>query len=128
MEGDLGIGLGRLTGFSFLSFGHSALLLGDKIVVFGGWNGKVAFNDLWVYDTGTSNWIKARVGGTIPAARHGHTMELLDDGRLVLFGGYTLGEDGAPVYVNDVRELDTDSMSWRRSRGTCVCVCERDVW
>ena len=34
-------------------FGHAQCLVGDKLVVFGGWDGRQAFNDLWVFDTGT---------------------------------------------------------------------------
>jgi len=47
-------------------FGHAMVAVEDKIVVFGGWDGAVAFNDLWVYDLSSRAWIKPAVGGTPP--------------------------------------------------------------
>lgn len=35
-------------------FGHAQVVVGTRLVFHGGWDGTRAFDDLWVYDTGTS--------------------------------------------------------------------------
>lgn len=37
----------------FFPISHSATLLGDRLVVFGGWDAPICFNDLHVLDLGT---------------------------------------------------------------------------
>ena len=49
--------------------GHSDVLVGDKIVYFGGTNGKQCFNDLWVFDTATMTWLRPRTAGRPPTKR-----------------------------------------------------------
>jgi hypothetical protein len=97
---------------------HAACLVGRKIVIHGGWDGKKDFDDLWVLDTDTAAWIKPKVSGVPPSARHGHSIDLSPDGRLLVFGGYTLKVSGGavPKYNADMRELDIESMIWSRSR------------
>ena len=58
-----------------------------------------------------------RTAGQPPSPRHGCTMELLPDGRIVVFGGSAMGPKG-PEYYSDVRELDTETMVWSRPRVT----------
>lgn len=49
--------------------------------------------------------------------RYGHSLSLVDDGRILLFGGATINPStGSPEYFNDLRELDTESLVWSRSR------------
>lgn len=100
-------------------FGHTLAAVGDKLVMFGGWDGSSAFNDLWVFDTASSSWIKPAVDGPPPCARHGHSMVLAPaTNRLVVWGGWATSAKGIPDYRADARELDTDSMSWVRPRIT----------
>ena len=46
--------------------GHSDILVGNKIVYFGGTNGKQCFSDLWVFDTATMTWLRPRTAGRPP--------------------------------------------------------------
>jgi hypothetical protein len=46
--------------------GHSEVLVGNKIVYFGGTNGKQCFSDLWVFDTATMTWLRPRTAGRPP--------------------------------------------------------------
>jgi N-acetylneuraminic acid mutarotase len=92
-------------------------VVGRKIVVHGGWNGDETFDDMWIFNTDSFGWMQPRTAGFAPSGRFGHTMNLLADGRLVLFGGCSLkDETGIPTYNSDVRVLDTDSMLWARPR------------
>ena len=102
-------------------FDHASLLVGSKIVVFGGWNGKQCFNDLWVFDTDAFAWMKPKTAGSPPTPRHGVKMELLLDGRILVFGGHTTADlkaEQKAVYNNDARILDTETMIWSRPRTT----------
>lgn len=50
--------------------GHASLLVGRKIVIHGGWDGKHTCNgDLWVFDTETFSWLQPDVGGLPPSPR-----------------------------------------------------------
>lgn len=52
-------------------------------------------------------------------ATTGHDMQLLEDGRLVLYGGLMMQKGGAsPEYHKDLRQLDTESMVWSRQRAS----------
>ena len=54
-----------------------------------------------------------------PTYRHGHSLTLLDDGRILCYGGagfkHELGST-IPEYYNDLRELDTETMMWARCK------------
>ncbi len=99
-------------------FGHATCVVGDKLVVFGGWDGaELAAPDLWVFDTTTCTWVQPKVNGRPPLARQGHVMELTRDGRVVVFGGMTLDPgSGHPSYLSDVRSLDIETMVWSAPR------------
>jgi hypothetical protein len=63
----------RITKFLFIfRFNHSELLVGRKLVIFGGWNGRVSYNDMWIFDTDGLTWLKPKTAGTPPPPRHGH--------------------------------------------------------
>jgi len=99
---------------------HSATLIGHKIGFFGGWDCKRTHNDFWVFDTETSGWVRPRTAGPTPASRRGHTATLLQDGGLIIFGGYNVTDGQLPRYLQDVMELNLEKMEWTRLCGTCV--------
>lgn len=87
------------------------------MVIHGGWDGEHVLNDLWIFNTDSFAWMQPRVAGFAPSARFGHSLTLSPDGRLVIFGGCTITkEHGLPRYLDDVRQLDTDTMIWTRPR------------
>ena len=63
-----------------------------------------------MFNVDTFAWLQPKVGGFAPSPRYGHSLTLLADGRLIMFGGTSI-EDGrsVPCYNDDVR--------------VCVCVC-----
>mmetsp|Transcript_108514 Transcript_108514/g.315589 ORF Transcript_108514/g.315589 Transcript_108514/m.315589 type:complete len:339 (-) Transcript_108514:616-1632(-) len=95
----------------------ASLLVGRKIVVHGGWDGtKKCVNDLWVFDTDAFTWLNPRTAGLPPVARYGHALQLLEDGRILMFGGMSVNDGEIPEYFNDFRALDTETMVWSKVR------------
>lgn len=78
--------------------------LSNRLIVFGGRGGGLAFNDAWVLSNanglgGTPQWMQLLPGGIAPAPRGGHVM-FYDSGqnRCVVFGG---GDEQANPVFND---------------------------
>lgn len=97
-------------------FLHASLLVGRKIVIHGGWDGRVSCTaDLWVFNTDSFTWLQPRTVGLAPSMRYGHVLELLSDGRILCFGGACVSsKDPIPIYHNDLRSLDTETMIWTK--------------
>lgn len=87
-------------------YGHSAALVGHRIVYFGGKGKTQNFRDLHALDTSTSTWYQGPSSGGAPCARHGHTATLQET-RLFVFGGAC----GAKFF-SDLHCLDLASMAW----------------
>ncbi|XP_071078574.1 uncharacterized protein [Haliotis cracherodii] len=68
--------------------GHSATLIKDQLVVFGGWDAPICFNDLYILDMGTVDWSKPEVKGMPPKARSWHASCALSNNRILIHGGY----------------------------------------
>jgi len=66
--------------------GHSATIHKNNLYVFGGTNGEVRFNDIWVYDLINQSWRQIQPKEN-PPPRNGHTSVLYKDDGLVIFGG-----------------------------------------
>eukprot|EP00741_Cyanophora_paradoxa_P009104 tig00000145_g8816.t1 len=90
-------------------YGHTATLVGNKIVIFGG-SGDAVYNDLHVLDLRRMAWYEAQCSGKPPSPRCGHTASLVGR-RLVVFGGGGQ-EDCEARFFSDTHLLDTDSMAW----------------
>ena len=88
---------------------HSAVLVGKKMIVFGGTNGYKKVNDVHILDLGTKEWFRPECKGIPPSPRESHTATLVGDEKLVIFGGS--GEGGAN-YLNDLHILDLRTMRW----------------
>lgn len=90
-------------------YGHSAALVGTRIVFFGG-KGKdnTHFRDLHALDAATMTWYQGPSSGGAPAARHGHSSTLCGS-RLFVFGGVC-----GQKYFQDLHCLDLSSMAWHQ--------------
>ena len=77
---------------------HTAVVHGDNVIVFGGWNGRKKLNDLCMYNL-TTNTIKvihdSNEEATLPCRRECHTTVVVNN-TLMLFGGRFRGE-----FMND---------------------------
>jgi len=103
---------------------HSADLIGNKLFLFGGWNGKKALNDLHILDVDQLTdgecpqeaWTEAFPIGTIPATRNNHISVIVHTTKVFIHGGHDGGK-----WLNDLHILDTERMSWVTPSvaGTC---------
>lgn len=79
-------------------YGHSLSLTTDgRLFVFGGCNvdkdtGVPNYNsNVHVLDTETMIWARPRINGLTPTGRYGHSATTLDNGQIVIFGGWGAG-------------------------------------
>ena len=106
-------------------FGHSASFIeGNKIFVFGGWNGDNFFNDVHVLHMETMSWTKPDINGPSPCPWFYHCAVIIKSA-ILIHGGYYFNNDyfyektkfGTRLkdcYLNDMRLLDTEKMTWIR--------------
>ncbi|OMJ20344.1 Tip elongation aberrant protein 1 [Smittium culicis] len=69
--------------------GHSCNALHGKIYIYGGMNGEVCFNDLWVYTISEKKWSQVVLRGATPPPRYGHASSIVDD-CIFIMGGRTM--------------------------------------
>ena len=101
--------------------GHCAVAVGDIMYMFGGFDGRVHYNDLWMLDTGwyrtrsfvlpsqllisscivSWQWSIPATTGAAPQVRSGHTATVLGS-RMYIVGG--CGSNAA--FLRDVHRLD----------------------
>ena len=73
-------------------FNHSANIVGGtKMYVFGGWDGKNYFNDIYILDLEIMAWQRPETSGPAPTPRQGHASILIGN-NLVIHGGFKLRE------------------------------------
>lgn len=88
---------------------HSAVLVGKRMIVFGGTNGSKKVNDLHILDLESKEWMQPDCKGAAPSPRESHTATLVGKDKLVIFGGSGEGEAN---YLNDLHVLDLNTMNW----------------
>ena len=91
--------------------GHTAVVHGASMLVFGGCDGWNYFNDLYSFDFPKREWAPVRVTGTAPGARSAPaTVVHAEQGAMYVFGGY----DGARS-LNDLFRFDFRSSEWAQA-------------
>lgn len=89
-------------------YAHTAVLAGQRIIIFGGKGGKnKALRDLHALDPVTMTWYQGPEGAGAPFARFNHTANLVNGTKMFVFGGWN-GKD----YYNDLHILDLEIMAW----------------
>ena len=84
--------------------GHSAVVSGGKMYVFGGYGSGDFLNDLWVYDptaAAPDEWAQLNPPSP-PPPRDYHTAVVDGSGNIYVFGGYSKDEALNDVYYNDL--------------------------
>jgi N-acetylneuraminic acid mutarotase len=96
--------------------------VGDKLIVFGGYDGKTYYGDLWAYDLTRNAWNTLTPTGAAPAARHGNSLVYDPQSKkMILFGGY----NGSTQY-NDTWAYDPAANSWTDLKPTGNLPAGRD--
>ncbi|CAE7690441.1 ADO2 [Symbiodinium sp. KB8] len=88
----------------------SGITASGRAVVFGGYSGSSAMNDLWTYDTQASSSSWSEISTCCPpSARYSHTAVMTPAGRMWICGGW----DGSSTY-GDLWYIDVEdpSPSW----------------
>lgn len=73
--------------------------------VFGGAGAQGPLGDLWLFDLTSRQWSQPTTSGEPPAAREMHTGTMVDDTRMLIYGGR--GPDGKVTYQLYYGYLDT---------------------
>lgn len=89
-----------------LRFHHSGCIWNEnKLLIFGGQTEEmVNLNDLWCLDLETWEWNHMPCTGDVPTSRRLHSMEIVNDRFIYIFGGLPLN--------NDLYRLDLESCLW----------------
>jgi hypothetical protein len=120
----------RLTGSPPARWGHAAIFdpSHNRVLVFGGIGSSGVRNDVWQLDVATRTWTDVTPSGPGPQAR-AYFPGVYDSARnsMIIFGGF---DPPQWIFMNDVWELDLDSLEWRQvhpsgtapsGRSSCNC-------
>ncbi|KAJ3444155.1 serine/threonine-protein kinase edr1 [Anaeramoeba flamelloides] len=91
---------------------HTLTCIGrDQYLLFGGHNFDQYFSEVHILDVHTQKWILPEIRGRHrPMARDGHTTIEIGDGRILLWGGSSGGEN----FLKDLWTMDPREMRWRK--------------
>ncbi|ETO24873.1 hypothetical protein RFI_12283 [Reticulomyxa filosa] len=88
----------------------SSLIYHDGyLYLFGGNYKEKCLDDFYKYDIKSRTWSQIIVKGKTPCARDRHTLTLINEEALVLFGGYANDEK---EFLNDLWSFDIKSKTW----------------
>lgn len=88
---------------------HTMSFLQDQLYLFGGFDGTDCFSTLHVLDLETMNWTLVSPVAVSPAPRNAHTMAVVDDFHLILFGGHSGNNLLTDLCVFDARTHKWDT-------------------
>ncbi len=109
----------------FLRSDHSAIYdaPNDRIIVFGGWNGRQFFNDVWALDTteGSEAWTKLNPHSACPPPRAQHTA-IYDaaNKRMIVFGGHQAHYNFNDVWALDLSTPGSETWTYLTPGGTMI--------
>lgn len=90
---------------------HTAVVEGNRMIVFGGYDGKKKLNDTYVYDFAANQWSRpGNAEHNAPSRRCKHSAVLYKK-KIYVVGGFQY-KDGANYALTDMHILDLDSYSW----------------
>ncbi|CAL8286575.1 unnamed protein product [Lota lota] len=101
-------------------FGHSSILLSDKLVVFGGRNTATYLNDLHVLDLGFMEYTAVRCDNMAPLPRGFHAALPVPGNRMLISGGCSSIGD-----LQDVHVFNMDTSTWSSVVAPLLCSTPR---
>jgi N-acetylneuraminic acid mutarotase len=96
-------------------WGHSMVYdsKNDRTFLFGGGELNLNNNDTWRYDLENNTWVILNARPS-PSGRTDHSMAYdMKSNRIILFGGYSLSNNGYPILLNDTWSYDIDKSEWK---------------
>eukprot|EP00027_Filamoeba_sp_ATCC50430_P003209 CAMPEP_0168555454 /NCGR_PEP_ID=MMETSP0413-20121227/8345_1 /TAXON_ID=136452 /ORGANISM="Filamoeba nolandi, Strain NC-AS-23-1" /LENGTH=463 /DNA_ID=CAMNT_0008586309 /DNA_START=416 /DNA_END=1805 /DNA_ORIENTATION=+ len=81
--------------------GHTATLVENKLLLFGGGDGEKILNDIWFLELSDYTWWHPQVSGNAPAGRCAHTSTLLNN-KLIVYGGGDAQRRFKDLYILDI--------------------------
>lgn len=96
-------------------FGHTAVMYGHSMYVFGGWDGHDTIQELFEYNASSNMWIQLPLRGTPPRARYRHTAMVCGDA-MFTFGGV----DKTQYRFPDLHEYNFTHRHWSKVSTTSV--------
>ncbi|XP_053191135.1 uncharacterized protein zgc:163014 [Scomber japonicus] len=97
-------------------FGHSATLLSQKLIIFGGRKTATYLNDLHVLDLGFMEYTAVKCGNMLPLPRGFHAALPVSDNRILVSGGCS-----AIGALQDVHIFNTDTNIWNSVASPLLC-------
>lgn len=83
--------------------GHTACVLGDRMVIYGGQDKPFSLcGDLWAWDFVLKKWYKGNIGGNVPPARVFHSA-VVHDSSMIIFGGLNCDDMFEFVFGNNYK-------------------------
>jgi len=106
---------------------HTSCLVGNKMYIFGGFDGHGTNFDLSTFDPYTRTWTnvpKTAVKGVFPTSRTNHAAASVGK-NMYIFGGNNNNENGQYQVLSDMHMLDTHTMTWSAVQATGDVPCAR---
>ncbi|TWW72148.1 rab9 effector protein with kelch motifs [Takifugu flavidus] len=97
-------------------FGHSATLMSDKLVIFGGRTTATYLNDLHILDLGFMEYAAAKCGNMPPLPRGFHAAAPVSGNRILVCGGCS-----AIGALQDVQIINIDTNTWSSMSSPLLC-------
>ena len=88
--------------------GHTANLIGSKIYLFGGYDGRGRSNDLYILDTESMTWAHPLETEGSPAGRQRHTACTVSNNILYIFGGFDGNKWLNDIFILDVGRIEAN--------------------
>ncbi len=87
-------------------YGHTSTLVDKFILTFGGHNGQSPLNDVVLYNIEQNIWKQVEVFGQTPIPRSFHSACLIEDSKIIIFGGHSGGQVFSQVEELELKNLD----------------------
>jgi len=96
-------------------FGHTAVMYGHSMFIFGGWDGHDTLQELFEYNVSSNMWVHLPLRGQPPRARYRHTAVVCGDA-MFTFGGV----DKTQYRFPDLHEYNFTHRHWTKVSTTSV--------